>query len=373
MTNAFTRNDTSVLGIWWWTIDKYMLVIIGLLFLVGSVLILAAGPPAAYRIGADSFYFVRKQFLFIPLCFFIIFTFAFVKPIWLKRISVIFLGSIIFLTILTTLFGLENNGAKRWIRILSFSLQPSEFIKPFIIIFSAWMLSIQNEDKNFPGVIISLIVLSLVCLTLALQPDIGMSLLMISVWCSQLFIFGIPIIFFAMGALILLILSGVIYLTFPHVASRVDRFIDPLSGDNYQINQAILAFNNGGIFGRGPGEGRVKETLPDAHTDFIFAVAGEEFGFWLCIFIIFLFCFLSIRVFLRIFNETNVFVIIAITGLTVQLSMQALINMASSLHMIPTKGMTLPLISYGGSSMISTAICIGIILSLTRRNINTEI
>ena len=373
MTDAFTRNDTSILGKWWWTIDKYILIVIGLLFLVGSVLILASGPPAAYRIGADSFHFVRKQFYFIPLCFLIIFSFAFINPLWLKRLSVIFLGFAFFLTMLTILFGQENNGAKRWIRVLSFSLQPSEFIKPFIVIFTAWMLSIQYEDKNFPGVSISLIILGLVCFTLTLQPDIGMSLLMISVWCSQLFIFGIPIIFFTISTLILLILSVVTYLTFPHVASRVDRFLDPLSGDNYQINQAILAFNNGGIFGRGPGEGRVKETLPDAHTDFIFAVAGEEFGFWLCIFIIFLFCFLSIRAFIRIFNETNIFVVMSITGLVVQISMQALINMASSLHMIPTKGMTLPFISYGGSSMISTAICIGILLSLTRKNIVTEI
>tara|TARA_B100001094_G_scaffold323328_1_gene373996 strand:+ start:312 stop:1439 length:1128 start_codon:yes stop_codon:yes gene_type:complete len=366
MSAAFTRKDTSVVGSWWWTVDKYIILIIGTLLGIGSILILAAGPPAADRIGVDSFYFVRKQYYFIPLSLVVMFIFALTPPLWLKRISVFALCIVIPLSFFTIIFGHENNGATRWVRVFSFSLQPSELIKPFIVIFTAWMFSLQKKN-NFPGVKISLLVLLLVCLILVSQPDIGMTLLMICVWCSQLFIFGISFIFVLGATLFLISFAAFVYFSFPHVASRVDRFLDPSSGDNYQINQALLAFNNGGLLGRGPGEGRVKETLPDAHTDFIFAVAGEEFGFLLCFIIVILFCSLSLRAFMNILSESNIFIVIAITGLTVQLSIQALINMASSLHMVPTKGMTLPFISYGGSSMIATAICLGMVLSLTRR------
>jgi cell division protein FtsW len=199
-----------------------------------------------------------------------------------------------------------------------------------------------------------------------------MTMVVVTVWSAQFFMAGLPIfwavliIFAGLGSLV------IAYLFFPHVASRVDRFLDPSSGDTYQISQAMLAFKNGGLFGRGPGEGRVKEMLPDAHTDFIFAVAGEEFGVLLCLLIVTLFGFLVLRVMIKTLQENNLFILLAVGGLIFQFGLQAIINMASSLHMMPTKGMTLPFISYGGSSLIALAIGMGMILGLTRRRRDSE-
>jgi cell division protein FtsW len=192
------------------------------------------------------------------------------------------------------------------------------------------------------------------------------------VWCAQFFIAGLPIFWVILIALIGLGSLVGAYFTFSHVASRVDRFLDPSSGDTYQVTQAMRAFQQGGLFGRGPGEGRVKEALPDAHTDFIFAVAGEEFGVFLCLVIVALFAFIVIRALTKVMREENLFVLLAVGGLAVQFGLQAMINMASSLHMMPTKGMTLPFISYGGSSLVALGVATGMILALTRRRRDLE-
>src|SRR5207302_1714999 len=204
------------------------------------------------------------------------------------------------------------------------------------------------------------------------QPDIGMTLVVTCVWAAQFFIAGLPIywvIMFIAGGLGAIVGA---YFVFPHVASRVDRFLDPSSGDSYQVTQAMRAFQQGGLFGRGPGEGRVKEALPDAHTDFIFAVAGEEFGILLCLAIVALFTFLVLRALTKAMKEENLFVLLAVGGLTVQFGLQAMINMASSLRMMPTKGMTLPFISYGGSSLVALGVGMGMIFALTRRRRDSE-
>jgi cell division protein FtsW len=199
-----------------------------------------------------------------------------------------------------------------------------------------------------------------------------MTLVVSAVWAAQFFIAGLPMIWVIL--IVVAGLSGIVgaYFVFPHVASRVDRFLDPSSGDTYQITQAMRAFQQGGLFGRGPGEGRVKEALPDAHTDFIFAVAGEEFGVFLCILIVALFAFLVLRALTKAMREENLFVLLAVGGLAVQFGLQAFINMASSLHMMPTKGMTLPFISYGGSSLLALGVGMGMILALTRRRRDPE-
>jgi cell division protein FtsW len=199
-----------------------------------------------------------------------------------------------------------------------------------------------------------------------------MTMVVVTVWSAQFFMAGLPIFWVVLIAVAGLGTLVGAYLLFPHVASRVDRFLDPSSGDTYQISQAMRAFQNGGLFGRGPGEGRVKEMLPDAHTDFIFAVAGEEFGILLCLLVVALFGFLVLRTMIRALSESNLFVLLAVGGLAVQFGLQALVNMASSLHMMPTKGMTLPFISYGGSSMLALAIGMGMILGLTRSRRDTE-
>jgi cell division protein FtsW len=370
---TFTRTDISTVGRWWWTIDKWMLTATILLVGIGILLNLAAGPPAAGRIGADAFHFVRKQMAFLPLALLVMFSISLLAPVTIRRFAVIGFG-LSFLAMLLTLFlGADVNGAKRWLSIGPLSLgQPSEFVKPFFAVVSAWMFAEHKVREDFPGNLVAAGILVAVCGTLLSQPDVGMTLVVASVWCAQFFIAGLPIIYvFCIGAVGLGAMIGA-YFIFPHVASRVDRFLDPASGDTYQVTQAMRAFEQGGLLGRGPGEGRVKEALPDAHTDFIFAVAGEEFGVLLCLLIVALFAFLVIRALIKMQREENLFVLLAVGGLAVQFGLQSLINMASSLHMMPTKGMTLPFISYGGSSLVALGVGMGMLLALTRRRRDWE-
>ena len=366
--HTLTRTDISTVGRWWWTVDKWMLTATVLLVSIGIILNLAAGPPAAERIGADTFHFVRKQMAFLPLAMVVMFAISLLAPISIRRFAAIGFAVSALLMLATLVFGVDVNGAKRWLNIGPLSLgQPSEFVKPFFAVVSAWMFAEHKLREDFPGNYIALGLLMCIVATLLSQPDVGMTLVVSTVWCAQFFIAGLPIFYVILIAVIGL--AGIVgaYFVFPHVASRVDRFLDPASGDTYQVSQAMRAFQHGGLFGRGPGEGRVKEALPDAHTDFIFAVAGEEFGVLLCLLIVALFAFLVIRALTKMTREENLFVLLAVGGLAVQFGLQALINMASSLHMMPTKGMTLPFISYGGSSLLALGIGMGMLLGLTRR------
>ena len=372
MSMTVARTDISTVGRWWWTIDKWILAATTLLIFIGIILNFAAGPPAAERIGVEMFHFVRRQMVFLPLTIMVIFGISLLAPVQVRRFAVIGFLIALGLMVLTLLFGIEVKGAKRWIYFAGMSLQPSEFIKPFFAVVAAWMFSEHRLREDFPGNIISMGLLFSVIAVLLSQPDIGMTLVVTAVWCAQFFMAGLPIFW-----VILIIVAGMgaivsAYFTFPHVASRVDRFLDPTTGDSYQITQAMRAFQQGGLFGRGPGEGRVKEALPDAHTDFIFAVAGEEFGILLCLLMVALFAFLVIRALLKVLREENMFVLLAVGGLAVQFGLQAIINMASSLHMMPTKGMTLPFISYGGSSLVALGVGMGMILALTRRRRDLE-
>lgn len=372
MSMTVARTDISTVGRWWWTIDKWILAATTLLIFIGIILNFAAGPPAAERIGVEMFHFVRRQMVFLPLTIMVIFGISLLAPVQVRRFAVIGFLIALGLMVLTLLIGIEVKGAKRWIYFAGMSLQPSEFIKPFFAVVAAWMFSEHRLREDFPGNIISMGLLFSVIAVLLSQPDIGMTLVVTAVWCAQFFMAGLPIFW-----VILIIVAGMgaivsAYFTFPHVASRVDRFLDPTTGDSYQITQAMRAFQQGGLFGRGPGEGRVKEALPDAHTDFIFAVAGEEFGILLCLLMVALFAFLVIRALLKVLREENMFVLLAVGRLAVQFGLQAIINMASSLHMMPTKGMTLPFISYGGSSLVALGVGMGMILALTRRRRDLE-
>jgi len=370
---TITRTDISTVGRWWWTVDKWMLTATVLLVAIGILLNLAAGPPAAGRIGADAFHFVRKQMAFLPLALMVMFAISLLAPIQVRRFAVIGFGISALMMLATLVFGADVNGARRWLTVGSLSLgQPSEFVKPFFAVVSAWMFAEHKLREEFPGNLISLGLLLCVVACLLSQPDIGMTLVVSAVWCAQFFIAGLPV-FYVVFIICLGIAAAVgAYVVFPHVASRIDRFLDPASGDTYQVTQSMRAFQQGGLFGRGPGEGRVKEALPDAHTDFIFAVAGEEFGVLLCLLIVALFAFLVIRALTKMTREENLFVLLAVGGLAVQFGLQAMINMASSLHMMPTKGMTLPFISYGGSSLVALGVGMGMLLALTRRRRDPE-
>jgi cell division protein FtsW len=249
------------------------------------------------------------------------------------------------------------------------SLQPSEFVKPTFAVVAAWLFSEQKLHPRFPGNLICIALFLVIVAMLIKQPDIGMAGVVAAVWFAQFFMAGMRLYWVAAGALAGL--GGLVgaYMYLPHVRIRVDHFLDPSTGDSYQVNRSIEAFANGGLWGRGPGEGTVKDVLPDAHADFVFAVAGEEFGVVVCLAIVALFAFIVLRGFSRMSQEGSLFVLLAATGLLVQFGLQAAINMASSLHLIPTKGMTLPFLSYGGSSMLALGLGMGMMLALTRRRL----
>jgi cell division protein FtsW len=371
--STLARNDTSIVGRWWWTVDKSTLGVLLLLIAAGAVLTLAAGRPAAARIQVDSLHFVRQQMVVIVLGFAVLVGTSLMSPRWVKRIGVLGLFFVwLPLTALATFFGPEIKGAHRWLH-LGVSIQPSEFLKPCFAIFAAWMMATWREDRRFPGWLIATAMCGLIVALLAKQPDIGMAAVVFAIWFALLFLAGLPYMWVAAGIGAVAAVAVTAYYTIPHVAHRVKLFLDPASGDNYQVERSLGAFMNGGLFGRGPGEGTVKAQLPDAHSDFIFAVAGEEFGLIACLIIVAAYAFIVLRGLGRVFEEGNLFVMYAATALLVGFGLQAFINMASALHLMPTKGMTLPFISYGGSSFVALAFGMGMVLALTRRRPGMQI
>ena len=369
---AFARTDTSVMGRWWWTIDRWTVAAIALLIVFGVMLTMAASPPVADRLGYDSFHFVRRQLAYLPLAVALLVAVSLLSPRGVRRLAFATFAATVALVAVTVFYGAEINGARRWIAVSGMTLQPSEFLKPCFAVVAAWLFSLPGEHGRPVGRAASIALYAAVVALLLMQPDVGMTAVVSMVWFTQFFLAGLPLV--GVG---LFVLGGVgtavaAYFVLPHVASRIDRFIDPASGDSYQIMRSMEAFTNGGAFGRGPGEGSVKSVLPDAHTDFVFAVAGEEFGLFACLILVGLFAFVVLRGFARVIKETNLFVMLAATGLLVQFGLQALINIGSTLRLMPTKGMTLPFISYGGSSLFAVALGMGMLLALTRRRVGQE-
>ncbi|PHQ69813.1 MAG: putative lipid II flippase FtsW [Sneathiella sp.] len=363
---TFTRLDRSVVGSWWWTVDRWTLAAVAILVLIGGVMVLAASPAIATRLGLDSFHFVRRQFFYLPVAVMIIFSVSLMSPLWVRRFAVVMFVFFSILTIATLLIGPEVKGAQRWLRFGSFTLQPTEFLKPAFAVVAAWMFAEQRKSDEIPGNLISMGLFAFVVSLLLMQPDVGMTLVISAVWFAQFFLAGLPIFWVVLFVVLGVVSAAAAYSLFPHVASRVDRFMDPSGGGNYQIERAMEAFQTGGFFGVGPGDGSVKTQLPDAHTDFIFAVVGEEFGVVICLLLLALFAFVVLRGFSRLMEEKNFFVVLAAAGLLTQFGLQAIINIGVNLRLMPTKGMTLPFISYGGSSMFALAILMGMLLALTR-------
>jgi len=366
------RTDTSVIGRWWWTVDRWTLAALVTLVAIGAILIMAASPAVAERIGADHLHFVRRQFVFLPPALAVVFAVSLLPPIWVRRLACVgFIGALALMAA-TLVVGEEIKGATRWISLGGISLQPSEFAKPTFAVVIAWILAEQRLKLDFPGNLIALGLYLAVAALLLLQPDVGMTLVVSAVWFVEFFLAGLPISWVLLS--ILAGLAGLVgaYFAFAHVAARIDRFLDPSAGEGFQVATALQAFHQGGLFGRGPGEGRVKEILPDAHTDFIMAVAGEEFGLVLCLAVVGLFAFIVLRGFARTLATENLFVLLATSGLLTQFGLQAVINLASTLHLMPTKGMTLPFISYGGSSALALALGMGMVLALTRKRYGQE-
>lgn len=366
---TFARTDTSTFGRWWWTVDRWTLAALAGLIFLGVILVFAASPAVATRIGLDSFYLARHHLMMLPLAIVIVIAVSLMGPRGVRRLAAIGFLVGLLLTGATLFMGSEIKGATRWISIAGFSLQPSEFLKPCFAVVTAWMFAAQNGEERVPGDMISIALYALVAGLLLLQPDLGMTFVVTATWFVQFFLAGLPLLWvFALGIVGIAGLAGA-YFTFDHVAERIDGFLDPASGDSYQIDRSLEAFVNGGLYGRGPGEGTVKLHLPDAHSDFIFAVAGEELGLLVCLLIVGLFAFVVLRGLSRLMRENSQFVQLGATGLLVTFGLQALINMASSLHLMPTKGMTLPFISYGGSSLLALSLGMGMLLALTRRRV----
>ena len=369
--SALQRTDTSLFGRWWWTVDRWTLAAIAILLACGGVMTLAASPAVAERIDVGSFHFVKRQAVFLSLAALIIIGVSLMSPKGIRRLAILTTLGALALMLMTLVFGAEIKGASRWLSIGGLSLQPSEFVKPGIAVVAAWLFARQRMDDRFPGIQMSIAVYLVTVAILLMQPDVGMTIVVSVVWGTQFFVAGLPLVFVALIALTFMGAGVGAYFTFDHVQLRVDRFFGPDSEIGYQAARAIEAFQHGGILGRGPGEGRVKEVLPDAHADFIFAVTGEEFGLLACLVIVGLFAFVVLRGFARVMKLDDLFVLLAVAGLLSQFAVQALINMASSVSLIPPKGMTLPFISYGGSSTLALAIGMGMVLALTRERPET--
>ncbi len=310
--------------------------------------------------------------MFIPLAVIIMLAISMQNLKTIRRTAIIGYAAIIVLMVLTLLWGNSTKGATRWINLFGFSLQPSEFVKPFFAVVAAWLFDGQKRHQDFPGDILSTGLFLLTLILLLAQPDVGMSIVVSVIWGFQFFLSGLSIVLVCLlgiGGLLLLVLA---YFTFGHVHARIEQFLASGGELSYQVKKSLEAFHNGSFFGRGPGEGVVKMNIPDAHTDFIFAVAGEEFGMFLCLIIIGIYAAIVIRAMVISMKDNNLFIILAAAALSASFGLQAIINMASTMHLMPTKGMTLPFISYGGSSLFATAIGIGMLLAITRKNVDAE-
>ena len=369
---SFSRNSRSQIANWWWTVDKVLLTLVTILILIGIFLNFSASPAVARRIGADSFHFVKRQLFFIPIAICLMLYLSMQNLKFIRRTAIIGYGIAMILMVLTLFWGEETKGASRWIRILGFSLQPSEFIKPTFAVVAAWLFDAQKKYQDIPGTLLSSILFAITLTLLLLQPDIGMSFVVTVIWGFQLFLNGLSLILVGFAILAGIIALVAAFFIFPHFHTRVMQFVASENEVSYQVKKAMEAFENGNLFGRGPGEGVVKLNIPDAHTDFIFAVAGEEFGLILCLILVGLFAAIVTRSMLISLKDNNLFIILSAAALSASFGLQGIINMASTLHLIPTKGMTLPFISYGGSSILATSLGIGMLLAITRKNVHAE-
>jgi cell division protein FtsW len=367
-----SREQRTPLSEWWWTVDRLLLAAIIALMLAGVILSLAASPPVAVRIGLDPFHFFNNHVIFLLPSFMVLIGVSFLSPRQIRRSALIVFAISIVLIVITLLIGPEVKGARRWITILGVNIQPSESAKPAFVVVAAWLFAESTKRPEMPATSMAIALLLTVVALLVMEPDFGQTMLLLMVWGSLFFIAGMRMVWVfglagaAAGGLFFA------YLLVPHVAGRIQRFMDPASGDTFQVDTAMEAFSNGGWFGLGPGEGIAKRSLPDSHTDFVFAVGAEEFGIVLCLALLALFAFIVIRSLSRAYTTEDMFSRFAASGLAILFGVQAAINMSVNLHLIPAKGMTLPFISYGGSSMISIAYSVGMLLALTRQRPRTE-
>jgi cell division protein FtsW len=368
-----SRTKPTPFGAWWWTVDRPLLVALGALMLAGIVLSLAASPPVAVRIGLDPFHFVNRHVMFLMPALVVLLATSALSPRNVRRLSLFVFIASIGLLLATLQFAPEIKGSRRWISLAGIGVQASEFVKPAFVILISWLFAESARRPEMPANTMAIGLLMLVVSLLVLQPDFGQTMLITLVWSALFFMAGMRWIWvIGIGSSAIVGLFGA-YFTIPHVAKRIQRFMDPASGDTFNIDVALESFVRGGWFGRGPGEGTIKRVLPESHTDFVFAVAAEEFGIILCLILVSLFAFIVLRALSHAMRNEDPFHRFAVAGLAMLFGMQSAINMAVNLHLMPAKGMTLPFISYGGSSLISLAYGMGMLLALTRDRPRAEL
>jgi len=363
MTNRARKTQFTE---WWWTVDRILLFTVLVLMVCGFVLSFAASPPIALKRSLPAFYYVERHALFLIPSIVVMIATSFLNARLVRRVSLVMLSFMLLGLAGTLVFGAEVKGATRWLNFGAFSLQPSEFIKPAFVVIAAWLMAEGQRREGFPGNILVIALLGLIISLLMMQPDFGQTMLIVMIWGGMFFVASMPWFWVLMTGAAAGGGLAAAYTMLPHVQSRIDRFLHG-TGDNLQVDTAVASISHGGWLGVGPGEGIVKRSLPDSHTDFIFAVAGEEFGILICLALVAIFSFIVLRGLWHAIKTEDTFTRLAVTGLTLLFGFQASINIGVNLNLIPAKGMTLPFISYGGSSMIAGAFGMGLLLALTRR------
>lgn len=361
-----SRVERGPVADWFWTIDRLFMITFILLMGIGFMLSFAASPAVAERLNLDSFHFVKRHAAFMLPALGVMIGLSFLTPRQVRRTAMVILAVSLLMMVAALFFGIEVKGARRWITLAGISVQPSEFMKPAFVVICAWLFAEHARQPEIPGNLFAIILFGIVAALLVAQPDLGQTILISAVWGGMFFMAGMPWLWITLlGGIGVAGVFGA-YLTLPHVAGRIDRFLTG-EGDTFQVDTARQAIIRGDWFGQGPGEGIVKRIIPDSHTDFIFSVAAEEFGIFFCMVLVSIFAFLVIRGLSHAFKERNDFNRFAVAGLVLLIGTQSMINIGVNLELLPAKGMTLPLISYGGSSMVAICVTAGFILALTRR------
>ncbi len=369
---SFARTERHAISNWWWTVDRTLLTALLILIGIGIALVMAASPPVAERIGASGMHFVIRHFIFLAPTILLLLSLSFLNERQIWRVATYVLFTMFIMMIIVLFIGDEIKGAQRWIHFPGFSLQPSELAKPAFAVFAAWLFSQKKENPLFPGDILAALVYCILVILLLLQPDFGMTIVTTAMFATQIFLAGLR--FRYLIGFIGMCVCGIIlaYYGIAHVQSRIDRFLDPASGDTYQVQRSIDAIKYGGALGTGPGQGVMTSRIPDAHADFIFSVGAEEYGFGFVLALLLLYGYIIWRVLRHLYATQSLFTILSCSALLTMFGLQALVHIGSAMQVLPTKGMTLPFISYGGSSMIAFGFSFGIILGLTRRHSKTS-
>lgn len=364
---SFARDDKSRLATWWFTVDHVLLTAILLIVVAGLVLSLAASPAVAMKKGLAPYLFVERHAVHAAVGVVIMLLVSLLDPRQVRRLALgVFLVSLAGL-VAVYLWGEAINGARRWLSIGGHSLQPSELAKPAFVVVSAWLLAEARDRPDMPALPLAILAFVAVVSLLVIEPDVGQTMLVMLVWGALFFASGQPLVRAAIIALAGAVTLLAAYAFIPYVHGRIETFLNPQPGAWTQAEKAMQSFTAGGLFGRGPGEGTIKRVLPDAHTDYIFAVVAEEYGVITCLVLVALFAFVVLRALVRVAEETEASVRLAVVGLALLFGLQALINMSVNVGLLPAKGMTLPFISAGGSSMLGVSLTAGMMLALTRR------